>query len=98
LASAVVTGTALAKDDKFKLCLVDEAVQDVDQLKSRLNNCKKNEPAVVDVLTTEIGVTEVAGRMCDFKQQVLVEPTTGVANTGRVTCIYTGDVIQGTRG
>lgn len=77
---------------KEKLCRISNAVSNGNQISSRLDRCKKNDIVQVPVVVQSLPLSEVAGRVCDFDGQVLLEPTTEDFGIGRITCSYPGDV------
>lgn len=81
-----------ADDNKAVICNVTAAVSNKDQLRERLRRCKANDVLILPVLVASVPLTEIAGRVCDLRNQVLLEPTTNVAGTGRITCLFTGTI------
>mgnify|MGYP001442274409 CR=1 FL=1 len=95
LAAAALLATSpapagAADDNKAVICKVTNAVSNKDQLKERLKRCKANDVLVLPVVVASVPLTEIAGRVCDLRNQVLLEPTTEVAGNGRITCLFTG--------
>lgn len=86
------TGPAWAADKSGQLCEVASAVSGEGQLRERTRKCRKGDVLVVPVTTAAIAATRVAALVCDFSDQVLIEPTTESPGVARVTCTAAGEV------
>src|SRR5690606_3645970 len=56
--------------DKQPFCRISSAVTSGGQLSSRLDRCKKNDIVQLPVVVQSLPLAEVAGRVCDFGEQI----------------------------